>query len=129
MEDPVYHYVVIDDNESIQSFIIQVLNEFDWLCVEQSFGNLSDAVCYLKCHEVDIVFLDLCLPDMDGLDIFDQLEKMPYTIIITAFADQFSRGVCRKIGKGISAFLEKPFTSEALLNAIENFKRSRLKGE
>lgn len=122
MEDIVYHYVIIDDNESIQTYIPSILNDCDGLCLEQCFGNLSDAICYLKCHKVDIIFLDLSLPDMDGLDLFDQLETVPYTIIITAFADQFSRSVCRKIGKGISAFLEKPFSSETLMDAIEEFR-------
>lgn len=62
-------YIVIDNNPAAQECIVTHLQDMSWLSCEGTFFLLADALCYMKKHPVDIAFLELDLPDIDGLDI------------------------------------------------------------
>ena len=126
-DEVLLRYVVVDDNESVYKFINCTLQDYGWIQFERNFSYLSDAVCYLKKNKVDVVFLEFVLPDLLGLEIFEQLKELPYVVMITADGKKFAESICHHIDKGISAFLDKPIDSELLIKLMENFRNKKLK--
>ena len=126
-DEVLLRYVVVDDNESVYKFINCTLKDYGWIHFEQNFSYLSDAICYLKKNKVDVVFLEFVLPDLLGLEIFEQLKELPYVVVITAYMKKFAESICHHIDKGISAFLDKPIDSELLIKLMENFRDKKLK--
>lgn len=100
---------------------------YGWIHFERNFSYLSDAICYLKEHRVDVVFLEFVLPDLIGLEIFEQVKELPYVVVITAYMKEFAESICHHIDKGISAFLDKPIDSELLIKLMEDFRDKKLK--
>jgi CheY-like chemotaxis protein len=79
------------------------------------------AFAQLEQHAVDFIVLDILLPEMDGFEIYKELQADPDTkeipvMIITAWADE--RHMERASQLGIRHFLPKPFTEDELLYEI-----------
>lgn len=126
-DEVLLRYVVVDDNESVYKFINCTLQDYGWIHFEQNFSYLSDAICYLKENKVDVVFLEFVLPDLIGLEIFEQLKELPHVVMITENMKKYAESICHHIDKGISAFLDKPINSELLIKLMENFRNKKLK--
>lgn len=126
-DEVLLRYVVVDDNESVYKFINCTLQDYGWIHFEQNFSCLSDAICFLKKNRVDVVFLEFVLPDLMGLEIFEQLNDLPYIVMLTGCMKKYAESICHHIDKGISAFLDKPIDSELLVKLMENFRRKKLK--
>lgn len=127
-DEVLLRYVVVDDNESVYKFINCTLQDYGWIHFEQNFSYLSDAICYLReNNKVDVVFLELELPDLFGFEIFEQLKELPHVVVITENMEKYAESICHHIDKGISAFLDKPIDSELLIKLMENFKNKKLK--
>lgn len=116
----IYTYIIVDDNPTTHSIIQNILKDCDWLICIRSFTCLSDAICYMKEVKIDFLFLDLELPDMNGLEIFDLADDVPPIILVTGYMDQFSKNICSKIHKGITACIEKPVDPAELKNLMTN---------
>lgn len=126
-DEVLLRYVVVDDNESVYKFINCTLQDYGWIHFERNFSCLSDAICFLKNNRVDVVFLEFVLPDLMGLEIFEQLKELPYVVMLTGCMKKYAESICHHIDKGISAFLDKPIDSELLVKLMENFRRKKLK--
>ena len=126
-DEVLLRYVVVDDNESVYKFINCTLQDYGWIHFERNFSYLSDAICYLKEHKVDVIFLEWILPDLFGTEIFNQLKELPYVVMTTACMRKFAESICHHIDKGISAFLDKPIDSELLIKLMEDFRNRKLK--
>ena len=69
--------------------------------------------------DFDIVFLDIKLPDLNGLDVLEQIKKTsPHTkvIMITAFGSPEARQ--KALERGASAFLDKPIQIEEMTRLV-----------
>ncbi|NMH27760.1 LytR/AlgR family response regulator transcription factor [Flavobacterium silvaticum] len=75
-DEPAAHYV-------LQNYIGQNPN----LKLEFQCYNGFDAAAYLSEHQIDILFLDIDMPEMSGLELLRQLENPPRTILTTAYSE------------------------------------------
>lgn len=112
-------YYIVDNDEAIQELIPSILKKYENLRLEGVAFCLSDAICFLKQNPVDIVFIETCLPDIDGLEIFNMMNHVPNVIFITADIDLFAKRACGLIHKGINAFIEKPINENDLVDKME----------
>ena len=72
----------------------------------------------------DLVFLDLKLPDGDGMGILPAIRKIsPGTlvVIISAYGGEERREDAKE--KGVHSFIDKPFTEKKILNIIKQFQK------
>jgi DNA-binding NtrC family response regulator len=73
-------------------------------------ANGEDAIKEIDCSFYNICFLDIRLPDMNGLDVMKKIKKMsPDTVIAIMTGSYITEDMERTIGEGASLFLEKPF--------------------
>ena len=106
---PVYRILVIDDNDVNQLILGEMLSKLDQVYVATSSAELGLEV--LKQQEFDVVFMDIHMPELDGVEATRQVRsqtlKQPFIIGLTANAMPNMRE--RAMDAGMNAYLTKPF--------------------
>lgn len=108
--------LIADDDVSVQESLAQVLREegYEVLCGRDGNEAVRQAITRLP----DLVLLDLHMPNRDGWQVFDVLERLcPLlpVIVITARPNQYPRAV----GLGVDALMEKPLDIPILLKTMQ----------
>jgi len=76
--------LIIDDEPLAIKVIENYLKEFEDVQVVETFNNALDALNFLKDENVDLIFLDINMPLLDGLSFIQVLEDKPEIIITSA---------------------------------------------
>ncbi|MBD0850891.1 LytR/AlgR family response regulator transcription factor [Maribacter arenosus] len=76
--------IVIDDEPLAINVLKNYVDQVKELQLVSTFSNAVDASTYLQSHEVDIVFLDIHMPILDGLEFLKTLHEAPMVVITTA---------------------------------------------
>jgi len=121
---PLPKILVVEDEEIYRDLIIEFLDqEFTVIGV----GNCRDALSAAEANpDIDIILLDVFLPDGSGTDILPQLHHMApmsQTVIITAF--EFVDIAVDSIRIGAVEYLNKPFKKDDLLQIIDQLLDAR----
>jgi PAS domain S-box-containing protein len=96
-------------------------------------SNGLEVLDALQRQEYDVVFLDVQMPVMDGLETARRITKLypvsqrPYTIALTANAMQGDREVC--LAAGMDDYISKPIRVEELVQALSRCPAAREKSE
>jgi len=115
---PESRILVIDDEEVVLDSCTAVLASGD--CEVLTAGNGTAGLARLEETTPDLVFVDLKMPGLSGLEVLEQIRaKFPLmvVIVITGYATVSSAVEAMK--KGAFDFLPKPFTPEELRDEIE----------
>jgi len=121
-----YKILIVEDDSDFSDFLQKLLSlkNFEVFAA----GSGYDALKHLNSNQVDLVLLDVQLPDVDGYWVMDQVkDKFPdlLAIMMTGYASVDS--AVKALKKGAYDYLEKPFATEKLLKTIQNaFDRKRL---
>ncbi len=107
--------VVIDDEKPHHKFISRLINKhFPEITQINSFSNSNDALNYLNSRPVDILYLDIQMPFLNGFQLLEKLEiNIPPTIFITAF-DEYAIKAIRFCALD---YLLKPVREEQFIQA------------
>lgn len=108
--------IIIDDEATARMIITQLCSHAPSLNVLEEFPNAMQAIKYLNQNEVDLIFLDIHMPDFTGFDFIETLKNPPKIILTTSdpnFAIQAFEYDC------IVDYLVKPITQERFLKAID----------
>lgn len=109
---------VVDDDDSVRKSLRSLIRSAG-LQVEV-FASAEEFLSSDRTHSTQCLILDVRMPGMNGLELQDQLERCRCQIpvvFITAHGDQASRA--KALRNGAVAYLYKPFSDQALLNAID----------
>ncbi|WP_299250632.1 LytTR family DNA-binding domain-containing protein [uncultured Lacinutrix sp.] len=108
--------IIIDDEATARMIITQLCSHAPSLNVLEEFPNAMEAIKYLNQNEVDLIFLDIHMPDFTGFDFIETLKNPPKIVLTTSdpnFAIQAFEYDC------IVDYLVKPITQERFLKAID----------
>jgi FixJ family two-component response regulator len=108
---------IIDDDESVREALWGLVRSVGFAV--STFGSPEEFVNSDQLGSADCLILDVCMPGMSGIELQRQLVAGDYgvpVIFITAHEDEGIRA--QAIEVGAEAVLIKPFSEEALLNAI-----------
>jgi len=108
--------IIIDDEVTARAIIGQLCSNVDTLSVLEEFPNAMQAIKYLNQNEIDLIFLDIHMPDFTGFDFIDTIKNPPKIILTTSdanFAIQAFGYDC------IVDYLVKPITPERFQKAIQ----------
>jgi len=108
---------IIDDDESVREALWGLVRSVGFAV--STFGSAEEFVNSDQLGSADCLILDVCMPGMSGIELQRQLVAGDYgapVIFITAHEDEGIRA--QAIEVGAEAVLIKPFSEEALLNAI-----------
>ncbi len=111
--------IIIDDEAAARAIIGQLCTNVEGLDVIEEFPNAIQAIKYLNQNEVDLIFLDIHMPDFTGFDFIETIKNPPKIILTTSdskFAIQAFEYDC------IVDYLVKPITLERFQKAIKKAK-------
>lgn len=108
--------IIIDDEATARAIINQLCSNVDSLNVLEEFPNAIQAIKYLNQNDVDLIFLDIHMPDFTGFDFIETIKNPPKIVLTTSdanFAIQAFEYDC------IVDYLVKPITPERFAKAIQ----------
>jgi two-component SAPR family response regulator len=77
--------IVIDDDKLSRRIIEEFINKIDFLDLIASFDNAVDAISFFKAgNEINLIFLDIEMPEMTGIEFINTLKSPPQIIIISS---------------------------------------------
>ena len=111
--------IIIDDHKLFTNGLSSILGSIG-LRVMATFENGKQAVLYLQNNEVDIIFSDINMPEMDGLKLCKRLkrDKVKAKIIILSMYED-PNIIKEAFDCGASAYLSKNTEKEEIIKAIE----------
>lgn len=107
--------IVIDDEPISLKVIENFCKELDYISVDKTFTNAEDGLKYLKKFPTDIIFLDIEMPNLNGIDLYKQVKQNTLVIFITSRPDYAVEG----FNLNALDYLLKPFTFERFVQATE----------
>ncbi len=115
--------IIIDDEATARAIIAQLCSQVDVLNLVEEFPNAIQAIKYLNQNEVDLIFLDIHMPDFTGFDFIETLKNPPKIILTTSdanFAIQAFEYDC------IVDYLVKPIALPRFEKAIQKAENSAI---
>lgn len=121
--------LVVDDEVYIIKTLASILQDEGHLVFPAETGD--EAVKFLASNEVDLVILDVWLPDSDGLDLLERIKKIYPDLAIIMISGHGSIDIAVKSTRmGAFDFLEKPPTMERVITSVNNaLEQVRLRRE
>jgi two-component system, NarL family, response regulator LiaR len=111
--------LIADDHAMVRSGLRNFLYAYEWIAPIGEAANGAEAVAFCTAHEVDVVLMDVVMPEMGGVDATQQivgLGKPIKIIILTSFHEQDR--VEQALKAGATSYLLKNVTAEELALAI-----------
>ena len=84
------------------------------LILEATFGNGTDALQYLTNHKIDIVFLDIQMEKLNGIELLEKLDIKPQVILITASANYALKG----FELSVTDYILKPYNFDRFAASV-----------
>lgn len=108
--------IIIDDEKTARVIIGKLCSDEICINLKEEFPNAIQAIKYLNQHEIDLIFLDIHMPNFTGFDFIDSLKNPPKIILTTSdvnFAIQAFEYEC------IIDYLVKPISLDRFQKAIK----------
>ena len=107
--------VIIDDEPLAQRVIERYAENVPFLDIIRKCNNAMEAIDVLHNREVDLLFLDINMPGISGIDFLKTLKNPPLVIITTAYAEFAIQGY----ELDVVDYLMKPFAFDRFYKAIQ----------
>ncbi len=115
--------LIVDDEPLAVQLLKKHVTELDSLLLAGTCGNAIEASSFLMQHQVELLFLDIQMPRLTGIDFLKALRTPPAVIITTAHRDYALQGY----DLDIIDYLLKPITFERFLASVDRFCRRKQK--
>jgi len=105
--------IAIDDEPVALDVIKSLAAKITFMQVAASFTNAFDAIPFLQQQKVDLIFLDIKMPDISGIDFLQSLQRPPMVIFTTAYSEH----AVQSFELDAIDYLLKPFSQARFLKA------------
>lgn len=109
-----YRCLIVDDERPALKLLTAYLEKIPHLELVAACENGMEAMGVLQREHVDILFLDIQMPDFTGLDLLRSLQRKPQVILTTAYRDYAVEG----FALSATDYLVKPFSLERFLQGV-----------
>lgn len=110
--------IALDDEPLALDIISYFCSTIPDLNLERSFTDSTEAHAYLSSHSIDLIFLDIQMPDISGIDFYKNLHKNTMVIFTTAHSEYAVEG----FNLNAIDYLLKPFEEVRFKQAIDKAK-------
>jgi len=107
---------VVDDDESVRRAVDRLLRTAGYQV--RTFASAEDVLAALPGGDPACIIIDVRMPGINGLDLFDRLRQTPCAPVIFITGHGDIPMAVRAMKAGAHDFLAKPFDDEALLGAV-----------
>lgn len=106
--------LIVDDEPIARDILEEYLQPFDQISIVAKCSNAIEATKILHEQPIDLIFLDIEMPQVDGLSFIKNIEKPPKVIITTAYREYALEGH----ELNVVDYLLKPISNERFLKSI-----------
>ncbi|MCL6273371.1 LytTR family DNA-binding domain-containing protein [Muricauda sp. 2012CJ35-5] len=114
---------IIDDEELARKVLEEYCSKINNFQLVLSTGNPLEFINFLQQNEVDLIFLDIEMPELNGMEILRSMINPPKVILTTAYSEY----ALESYNYGVVDYLLKPIKIERFLKAINKVEPSKLK--
>ena len=108
------NYIIIEDEPLAMLRIKQYAQNLPFLKMLRAFDNALEAIIFMQAEKVDLVFLDIQMDGLSGIQFLESIKQRPEVIITTAFDKYAVKGFELEVAD----YLVKPFPFERFLQAV-----------
>jgi len=110
-----YNCLIVDDEHPALALLEAYIAKLPYLNLVASCENGVEALSALQQHDIKILFLDIQMPEITGIQLLESLSKKPQVILTTAYRDFAVKGY----ELDVTDYLIKPFSFERFLHAVD----------
>ena len=114
--------VLVDDNPTSRKFFLRAIEN---LSVDlKTYGNTGDAIEYLKDNKPSLLFLNIIMPDKNGLTFLEELRKLPLhsdTRVIMITSKDYSQDRTIASELGALDFIVKPMSMRSITSIMLDY--------
>jgi DNA-binding LytR/AlgR family response regulator len=111
--------IAIDDEPLALQVILRYATDVPSIKLMMGFTDAISAKSYVSTHEVDLIFLDIQMPDISGIQLFESILNKPLVIFTTAFSEYAVKGFDLEAVD----YLIKPIKFERFVQSIQRVKK------
>jgi DNA-binding LytR/AlgR family response regulator len=112
-----YKYLIVDDEPFARKLVASHASKIEGLELSGECGDAIEASNFLRTHTVDLIFLDIQMPEITGLQFINILKNPPAIILTTAYRDFAPEA----FDLDVIDYLLKPISFERLLKSVNKF--------
>ncbi|WP_299126155.1 response regulator transcription factor [uncultured Winogradskyella sp.] len=117
--------IIIEDQLPAQRILKKYIADTSTLTLVGAYTDALQAIDVLKSKTIDIIFLDIHLPKLSGMDFLKSLSNPPKVILTTAFQDY----ALESYEYNVVDYLLKPFSFQRFVKAISKVKNDKIDNE
>lgn len=110
--------LIIDDEPLARDIIENHVSRIDYLSIVAKCKNAMESIPYLISGKIDLLFLDIQMPELNGIDFIKSLKNPPKVIFTTAYPEYAIEG----FNLEVVDYLLKPISYERFVKAIDKLK-------
>lgn len=117
MQEKIFKCLIVDDEPAAHYVLINYIEKHPSLILSGQCYNAIEALSLLRTQYIDLMFLDINMPELSGLDFLKLLPNAPKTILTTAYSEH----ALESYEFGVIDYLLKPISSLRFIKSIERF--------
>lgn len=106
--------IIIEDQPPAQRILKRYIEDLGSVELVATFSDAVQAMTFLQAHSVDLIFLDIHLPKLSGIEFLKSLAHAPSVILTTAFPDY----ALESYDLNVTDYLLKPFSFQRFVKAV-----------
>lgn len=114
-KSPVLRCLVVDDESFAIEGVVNLINKLNFLELAGTSSSAIEAREVLHRQDIDLMFLDINMPDLTGLEFLESLDKPPLTILTTAYSEYAMDG----FRLNVVDYLLKPISFQRFFQAVQ----------
>jgi DNA-binding LytR/AlgR family response regulator len=109
--------LIVDDEPPARELIASYIARLEDLELVEQCGNAIEAFSFLQNHDIDLMFLDIQMPRMSGMELIRTLHNPPQIILTTAYKEYASEG----FDLDVLDYLVKPIPFERFMRSVAKY--------
>lgn len=114
--------LIVDDEPYAIELLTKHIAAFDSLSIVGKCRNVKEAIRELQSVDVDLIFLDVRMPDITGIEFLENITHPPKVVLTTAYRNY----AVQAFEYGVLDYLVKPISFMRFTKAIDRYKQSVL---
>lgn len=106
--------IIIEDQPPAQRVLQKFIGDMEKMELKATFADALKAMDFLKSEAIDLIFLDIHLPKISGIDFLKTISDAPHVILTTAFSEY----ALESYDLNVVDYLLKPFSFERFVKAV-----------
>ena len=109
-----YNCLIVDDEPPAREILRRYISQIPMLHLAGECGHALQALTLLKQQQIDLLFLDIQMPQITGIELIGTLKQLPKIVLTTAF-EQYA---VQAFELDVTDYLVKPIRFERFLKAV-----------